>query len=139
MKATELKIGNWIKLFRKPQDELMTEHIIYSILYQPDVGYCISLVDGFVINIDTGIEPILLTEQWIKDLGFEENEDFGNWHLKQYKIYSKDGNNIGFEENEFCWYFPAADDFYSWIKKLKYVHQLQNLYFTLTGKELIKK
>lgn len=126
MKITELRLGNWWDNKEGGQ---------YIIDNSTMIDF---LNEASENNGEIDLDPILLTEQWLKDFGFKEDRDFGNWHLEQYKIYSKDGNNIGFYENEFCWYFPCGDDFYSWIKNLKHVHQLQNLYFALTDEELTK-
>jgi hypothetical protein len=77
------------------------------------------------------IHPIPLTEEWLLKFGFEfiEGEPIGdmsfndNWTLGKFKI------NVWGNGWLFYW-----DD--KWDNKLQYVHQLQNLYFTLTGKEL---
>ena len=74
------------------------------------------------------IKPIPLTEQWLKDFGFRENnKKFFRDH--PYFIGYKDWRPEGF------WMLrdPEVP-----IRLIKYVHQLQNLYFALTEKELIK-
>lgn len=69
-------------------------------------------------------KPIPLTEQWLKDFGFKNS---GNNNYKQLHytcMVRSHGINI-------C-------NNHGYIQDIKYVHQLQNLYFALTGKELIK-
>lgn len=61
------------------------------------------------------IKPIPITEKWLLKLGFEP---IG------FDCYSFDGCEFSFEENSF------------FKKYVNSVHQLQNLYFALTGKEL---
>ena len=115
MKANELRIGNWI--FEELENSLL-ERQIWSIESQRNgQSYWIN-------NIDLEyIKPIPLTGEWFERFGFEYKKNgyykfpieirlsglvfFGNEH-------SKRGLNIN----------------------LKYVHQLQNLYFALTGQEL---
>jgi len=69
------------------------------------------------------IKPIPITEKWILKLGFEPTG---------FDSYSFDGYEFSFENNSF---------FNKTVLVKKYVnsvHQLQNLYFALTGKELEK-
>lgn len=67
------------------------------------------------------IEPIPLTEQWLKDFGFHNND--GSWFLESYHIH-RNKYDKGWHVS------PYAD--------VEYIHQLQNLYFALTGEELTK-
>ena len=70
------------------------------------------------------IEPIPLTEEWLLKFGFEKN--------KNSDLYFRLNNYEYFIEN------GIIDNGYSRMNEIsvKYVHQLQNLYFALTGKEL---
>lgn len=68
------------------------------------------------------IEPIPLTEEWQGRLGVVEIRDDGK-KIKRYNVVFDANINSG------------NISFYSWIE-LRYVHQLQNLYFALTGEEL---
>jgi hypothetical protein len=67
-------------------------------------------------------EPILLTDEWLKRFGFTKDE----------KYYSKESFDVDLDE----WF-----GFHKMVIScpLKYVHQLQNLYFALTGEELTLK
>jgi len=78
------------------------------------------------------IKPIPLTEECLIKFGFKQ---WGTYkHL--WKIKNIHGFTIIKEsENE---YFLNEYPYYRFINNpMKYVHQLQNLYFALTGKELI--
>lgn len=77
MKSNELRIGNYIKLYRNPFDKKMTIHKIVSIC---SVGGNIQLEDDFLVNYDTGVVPIPLTEDMVLKCGFERYED-GTLHL----------------------------------------------------------
>ena len=125
MKANELRIGN---IFRDKYTRMM---IIVIGLTDNEITFS-GEFDG-----EWQAEPIPLTEECLLRFGFEKDDKFGNWHLDHLEIYKKDLSIIGIDDKgNIYWYFYAADDYYSWTQKLDYVHQLQNLYFALTGKEL---
>ena len=68
-------------------------------------------------------KPIPLTEEWFLRFGFDGMFSGAGYH--------KDGVEIGYNYNG---YYVISTGF-----KIKYVHQLQNLYFALTGEELTIK
>jgi len=74
--------------------------------------------------------PIPLTEEWLEKFGFEKEKTlniFWAWNLDRLRI-SK------LEENDICDVtYTTIGDLYLTIQS---VHQLQNLYFALTGQEL---
>lgn len=111
MKAEELIIGKWYR--NSEEDFLMTKEALRNILDFSDTN--------------NDVYGIPLTEEWLVKFGFEKREDdFYKYPLCIDFIYSNlsvliyDGRN----------YFVDSHD------KIKYVHQLQNLYFALTGEEL---
>ena len=115
MTRSELRIGNIIdrgdyhcKVTGITEDGIMTEPINYE-------------GERFVEQIT---KPILLTEEWLVKFGFEYDvlEEF---------YFEMNGIRGQFyeEENSF------EIDHYE-LANCYYVHQLQNLYFALTGKEL---
>ena len=86
------------------------------------------------------MEPIPLTEDWLLKMGFKKASD--NCYIKTYP------NNCDFIL--FDWLTPIAvsngfkeGDYYYFFHRtahtIRYVHQLQNLYFSLTGNELTIK
>lgn len=66
-------------------------------------------------------EPIVLTEKWVLKLGFEQDVKF--FKHENFEVERQDG---------FFWYRTIND-----YLEVTYVHQLQNLYFALTGEELV--
>lgn len=114
----ELRISNYIireDLFDKNKRiEKITE------LYK-EKALCSGPISVFVDYKD--LQPIPLTEEWLLKFGFE----LKNWGIKVW--YLK-----GFEIDQH-FYLKGID----WGVRFKYVHQLQNLYFALTGKELTLK
>ena len=118
MKANELRIGNWVLIpyNKSNKQEGFFEATISQI---GDFGAYIKPED---------YEPILLTEEWLFKFGFEKTMSWtyvkdlvGNLKLVYY--LGEKGWSIGFKS-------------YSDFPNLKYVHQLQNLYFALRDEEL---
>ena len=90
-------------------------------------GYAYKVTLGLFSEFDARISfadeynPIFITESWLSVLGFKNNEDYPEvWML-----------------NDF-WLSKSKDEAIYYDEKLliKHVHQLQNLYFALTGQEL---
>jgi hypothetical protein len=108
MKTTDLRIGNLVLSKGVP---VQIEEIMWE-----TVRYCFG---EFPIDY---VEPIPLTKEWLLKFGFEFRVVYGNnfWTLNNILIFEdKNGN---FE--------------YSVGLKIQSIHQLQNLYFALTNKEL---
>ncbi len=127
------------KLFRKGMkaSELRIKNLIN---HEGDV---LEVIEIKMVSIDGNpkingwdeeeIEPIPLKQQWLLKFGFERFP-MSAPALAEWDEYVKDGFevfNYGTSLQEY--YFKAWD---GKIIKLEYVHQLQNLYFSLTGKEL---
>lgn len=124
MKASELRIGNLITF--KNRDSSDTEMFV-------EVG------DLFRIEQDeNGYNPIKLTEEWLLKFGFEKQ--FKNMPIgrKSYSLilYHNHFCFISYEDDFFVRLYSSTSDF---SIEIKYVHQLQNLYFALTNEELILK
>ena len=118
----ELRIGNYVEV--NGEISKIEGVIKYGIYYA--FGYC--------PNQDNWIKPIELTEEWLLKFGFEK-EDF--YFFKQYEW-----NNWGMRLNIFdgSWVvFHGFANQFSELTVIKFVNQLQNLYFALTGEELIIK
>jgi len=67
------------------------------------------------------VQPIPLTEEWLLKFGFDDLGTYG---------YGRGNFHICLHENEFYFSINNRKVF------IKHVHQLQNLYFALTGEEL---
>lgn len=85
------------------------------------------------------LQPIPLTSEWLGKFGFVNH---GYYLL----FWDKDGIQIvGMDiktNNGYCWNWNSSVDLNPKQHKqidILYVHQLQNLYFALTGKELTIK
>lgn len=113
MNAHELRIGNYI-------------------LKNDKLHYCswmtIRDIKTQSIEEDDKFEPIPLTEEWLLKFGFEINETYCSK-----KINKTNEFNIMFFDDG--WLLCDCDIHC----KIKYVHQLQNLFWILCGEELTIK
>lgn len=125
MKANELRIGNyfivnWSKEVRRAD--------------------CLDIRDIAESRITDGVSGVTLTPEILEKCGFKKsliddaNPDEGVYYSldlsndKYCDLLFIEGDKNGFME--VC-LFPYTDTF-----RYKYLHQLQNLYFALTGEEL---
>ena len=118
MKANELRIGNWV--LHVPTNKHMNVSIKDLMLIE----------GGKYAN---KYEPIPLTEEWLVRFGFEKvegNQWYNFYKLDDFKvlIHTKDYSSM------INWKDCSIEDRFNW-----HVHQLQNLYFALTGEELTVK
>lgn len=78
------------------------------------------------------IEPIRLSEEWLKRMGFILKENRGYFAI--YGTVRFHGDYLELTvDSDGCWYYNFDS---SNVSKIVYVHQLQNLFFALTGSEL---
>lgn len=111
MKVNELRIGNYV-MYEPTIDDWEEKVITLHSLLQVDISpesYC----------------GIPLTEEWLLKFGFDETI------VEGYPLYQ---SNKGFIVE----YYVDESVFLilDFEVRVKHVHQLQNLYFALTGKEL---
>ena len=111
MKAEELRIGNLVHdVLNNNAKRINQENLC-------------DFANGYV-----SFEPIPLTEEWLLKFGFDETI------VEGYPIYQSDkGFIVEYYKDESV--FLILD----FEVRIKYVHQLQNLYFALTGLELTIK
>jgi hypothetical protein len=76
-------------------------------------------------------KPVPLTEEWLLKFGFETSKWDDNNSLR--KMIGSNDYTIVFYSNDICEIGGVI------TKKIEFVHQLQNLYFALTGEELTIK
>lgn len=126
MEIKELRIGNLVYLKNNMPSYFMSisgfnNDIIYS--NNP------SLRTDRQITIED-IEPIPLTEEWLFKFGYKKFLDmftiYDEFYLESIRAQyiNKDG-----------WHARIGNDMHT-MCEIIYVHQLQNLYFALTGEEL---
>ncbi len=118
MEATELRISNIVNCNNKRHHEPY-------IVVESITSECIN-VDFRPYNLNE-LEPIPLTEDWLLKLGFKK--DLNSYKLKNF------GRSM-FHFGKPCFYPAGRLSSLMRMDNLSYVHQLQNLYFALTGEEL---
>jgi len=118
LSATELRIGNYV--------EYKNNIVKFAIGDFTEADNNSQFLELF-------INPIPLTEQWLKDFGFIDDGRF-KWN----GWYWIGDFGIAHEPDQDCWVWQVVDEGSVEMPDFKYVHQLQNLYFILTGKELTK-
>lgn len=132
MEAKELRIGNLL------QGEPIQN--VNQGIYSDGV---VEITAHGIFKIEHGnlnYTPIPLTEEWLLKLGFKVCS-WNRWGVitgydKQY-IDDSDNHSIFVYIEDKKLYFVLSGE--GWKKEQKYVHQLQNLYFALTGEELTIK
>jgi hypothetical protein len=109
MRAQELRIGNW---YDHNGIHRQVFPITITEVWEAQRIWC---------------KPIPLTEEWLLKLGgIKATDSFGG-----YLFYYPNGNGMRIKNNEWSTQHLTV--------KVEFVHQLQNLYFSLTGEELIIK
>lgn len=138
MEANELRIGNLVN-YELMDSECKVRGLGEDCLWLNGTKF------GGPVGIDL-FKPIPLTEEWLLKFGFSNIEGefrmdmpnpFNNKSVFESIIFFQDGDgfaqfiiqesgeDLGMTHNSFV---PV---------KIEYVHQLQNLYFALTGTELV--
>ena len=82
-------------------------------------------------------KPIPLTDEWLLKFGFENKGIYGFHKLITETSIEDDGASIWFFKGKMYIAGPdAPNEHYCILVKCEYIHQLQNLYWCLTGNEL---
>jgi hypothetical protein len=136
MKSSELRIGNLVRINNDLLPETRRETCsVYGVNERfdnefPDSTGVISLRNirntRTYSQFDEFIEPIPLTEEWLLKFGFKDRYDYwkkGGVKMVWSSRIVRTGERLGIRHKK--------------CDHIVYVHQLQNLYFALTGEELI--
>lgn len=132
MKASELRIGNFV----------LHDHGVSSVnmIRGNDIGLYDSGLALWGTTIDR-VSGIQLTEDWLIKLGLQKLESENEFDKDMYNIYttSSTGRSLPFFLQK-CLNGSYSPPLYHDIhEEIVYVHQLQNLFFALTGKDLTIK
>lgn len=124
MKASELRLGNYLQ----SKNRIVTVTKIYDI---GNIG--IGSGDPYFIFGETPcLKAIPLTKEWLLKFGFKFAVD--SYYFNGFCIWETEcGDDKG---NESIGYFYELRERCMMDRHIQYVHQLQNLYFALTGEEL---
>jgi hypothetical protein len=111
MKANEMRIGNWY------DENGATKQV------NPNT------IEAVWVAERIWCKPIPLTEEWLLKFGFKYDTD----NDKLCKSLHIDILSFRASEGHMC---LQSQGYRTLYKHIKYVHQLQNLYFALTGEEI---
>ncbi|MFH1348413.1 MAG: hypothetical protein ABIH58_02145 [Patescibacteria group bacterium] len=111
IKASELKIGNWVRNI-------------------DGVEYPIE--NGWQLDEGDTVYPVPLTEEWLLKFGFE----YDTITYSRGELMLSSHSDIDLSSYNVWW---GTLTYGNLNFQIKYVHQLQNLYFALTGDELTIK
>ena len=118
MKAEELRLGNWI--------EIIDSEGVYTTVTK----------STFDCDVEVFYKPIPITVDWLLKLGFE-------YHAfdKNYVVKSKQENNNSIKKIDGDWFYnnDYSDASCYFVRELRYIHELQNLYYAINEEELICK
>jgi hypothetical protein len=118
MKAQELRIGN------------IVEYLVHDELAEPKsewIENVVDLDDLKAMETSENYRPMKLNEDILLKFGFQADGPGWYW-FKEENHFTKVGFAYGTNDELF--------EFEGIEISMKYVHQLQNLYFALTGEEL---
>ena len=133
MEAKELRIGNFTyKMLQSGNGRIIVSNITSTDLLRIEEERIFYY------------EPIPITEEWLLKFGFQKTEYDYKIQIQKdnkggntdYWIYVDSG--IDNQTNKFIIQILSKENCW-FTSKNEYVHQLQNLYFSLTGEELIIK
>lgn len=148
MNAAELRIGNLLHFIPHPLRNNPNERVVVVSAIDKKQVVVTDIGLNLALNLtDKEVGPIPLTEEWLKRFGFQRMfipnisvflfklGDFTTTTCERVMIEGQpiEGEILltNFYGNP-CYKYERA-------KTLRYVHQLQNLYYALTGEELTIK
>ena len=124
----ELRIGNYVLAGK--------QHRQISMIDQRSLKAAMTLTDKSESNGEYTFEsilPVKLTDDVLKQCGFFYHDYFKFWQLTNGKDGDRSEMDIDPEYNLLDFMRKAV------VKKITSLHQLQNIYFILKGKELVVK
>ncbi len=146
MGTTDLRIGNFVTTIDRSGEIHLPTGITKKIgqisffkvdLYDFKRGFAIQN-DSIRIDI-SDLSPIPLTEEWLLKFGFEKDDLTEGLYTKIMLEYNLEVSQNGFSgtlEKDLLWFITIKAYNNQVTFQKRYVHQLQNLYFSLTGEEL---
>ncbi|WP_316778359.1 hypothetical protein [Pedobacter antarcticus] len=129
MKASDLRIGNYVGNGKVTMTNL--ENVEFSQgLYTVVENLSVKRSD------EDEILPILINEEWLLKFGFNWCESKIIGKDRKLSIQVSNNEDLDYEDQEFFISNVSDNRVFSFWYEIKYVHQLQNLFFALTGEEL---
>jgi hypothetical protein len=133
MKPEELRIGNWVKYRGEP---VKVEQLRVN---------CLGIANSDVLVDYNEIQPIELTEEVLKKIGFEECGLWSDFDIYEYEKengsfeYITIKREVGYETATLSIrFFKDKNSEYceTTLRNIQHLHLLQNAYFITTDREL---
>jgi len=131
MKANELRLRNYIQIMDGSGHDCQPTEI--TSIKENSVG-----ISCKIFNLSLGtyyqledLEPIPLTEEWLLKLGFKKNGEEYSITMMSLVFVIQPPKPMGEWQTFYSWIYDTFK-----FSVIKYVHELQNLYFALSGEEL---
>lgn len=140
MKIQELRIGNYLMQIDQNKEKEITE--VWGIINDVINPLVNENYHGGAFGQKRyyqgwNYEPIPLNEDWLLKFGMEYYDGFSNQRFIRLNKHECDFSKLTYSHKEGLLRFTNGEDKgTSLIPYVKYVHQLQNLYYALTGEEL---
>ena len=135
MKSTELRIGNLVSFGGRMATVYQVNRSGAVLQYDGDTNTEIEGVRRSTVSIND-IEPVTLTKDWLISSGFYKNPgiiteyilivDSEYTEMKRFTVLQS--------EEKIFYFIPSIR--VAWSVRLDFIHQLQNLYFSITKQEL---
>lgn len=129
--AQEVRIGNWVTYEGKA-------YRIHAI--SEELPFLDTIEFGIGVVGWKDLEGIPLTEESLLDLGFEKTDDYGDQFYYALKNHGQRHYYICFDHDDISFWLSVLGSCTSLIydaENFQFVHQLQNLFHSLTGQELV--
>ena len=124
MKANDFRVGNMVSYFHPAIEGF--EPLIGHVIHKEEEDIIIAEYEDVSLRTYS-IGGIFLTADWLKELGFKPSSHFGNGYLLNKLVLAAD------EQNKKFYFLDTSKR----ARHIKYLHQLQNLYFEIHEEELI--
>lgn len=134
MKTSELRLGNWVKYKDKyAKVENMSSRFIMDTSDYIGVRHT---GEGYTMCVSTAFKPIELTDEVLSKIGFNKYNDVINIYVFENErviiIYAPNLKLLRIEDIK----NDILIDRNVRLNNVEYLHQLQNVYYLLIGKEL---
>lgn len=127
MKATELRIGNYV--WDDYSGEMIVSQINNEWIY---LRKTLNLTDG-AYKIDS-IKPIPLTEEWLLKLHSEDDIKISTRFPNEVNVFKR--FRLIWKAEYKYWYVVTSGS-KEYLTKIEFVHEYQNFIFALVGEELL--
>ena len=141
IQANELRFGNWVFSERRNKKRVFKSNFFFHQILPKDIQK--------IIDKTLEVNPIPVDEKWLIKFGFNENwvgaliktciDREVNGYITQLELTGNNSNEWNADivriniDSALGYVFQVVT-----LPNLKYVHQLQNLYFALSGVELVE-